>query len=758
MRVASTTLLAFVTLAAHACSTPVFQYALERWEADIYEAVVFSSGPLAGEDKKLADALAKDCATCNLTLTLLDANGKLDDEYAKLWQAQGNARLPWLVLRYPTRFEGHQQVWAGPFTRENATALADSPKRKEIVGWFGAGASVVWVLLESGDAEQDRAAAELVERTLKEAEKSITEERAQAEAELEGEEDPRLAAHKPARIAFSTVRLSRSDVQERMLVTLLLQDEAGLQNTRKPAAFPIIGRGRFFDAVTGKEFTAEVLERACAFLCGPCSCEVKEASIGRDLLLAADWDAIVAGEFKDDTLPPAAANPQAPPDVSAPTPQAPAVPPGTLKALHLNVAFVLLTVIALVFFVTAWRTRRVGAFGVVVTLTVIVLGLLTAATYWMPSGQTATAPKSLLVVYCAAGIKPPVEAAAKQYEQEYGVGVHLQYGPSEGLLANIKIAQSGDLYLPGDESYLAEAATSNLVAERVRLAEMRPVIAVRKGNPKRIADTKDFQRDDVRVALASRAAAIGKVTRELLERSGEWPALQKKMETSAATLVEAGTVVEVANNIKLGAVDTGVVWDATVAQYPELEGIVVPLFDPAVQHVCAGVLRCSKQPTTALHFARYLAARDKGAQHFNRLGYKAIDGDPWAEQPEVMLYCDVLLREAVEATLDGFEKREHAQITRVYASSSALAEAVQAGGIPDAYFAGDVAFLKEVQPLFGEALTIASKTDGAATREQALAIGKRCKHPNLVKRLRETLLSAESRARFLAAGFQWKAQ
>src|SRR5437588_11919196 len=62
-----------------------------------------------------------------------------------------------------------------------------------------------------------------------------------------------------------------------------------------------------------------------------------------------------------------------------------------------------------------------------------------------------------LLIYCAAGIRPPVEAAARDYQKEYGVEVQLQYGGSQTLLASIEASKRGDLYLPGDDSYLQTA-------------------------------------------------------------------------------------------------------------------------------------------------------------------------------------------------------------------------------------------------------------------------------------------------------------
>src|SRR5437764_2209378 len=96
----------------------------------------------------------------------------------------------------------------------------------------------------------------------------------------------------------------------------------------------------------------------------------------------------------------------------------------------------------------------------------VVLAALVGVLLWNPR----TFDRRPLTVYCAAGVRGPVEAAAQEYEAEYGVPVHLTYGGSETLLANIEVGKRGDLYVPGDDSYLDQARARGLVDEDIPLA------------------------------------------------------------------------------------------------------------------------------------------------------------------------------------------------------------------------------------------------------------------------------------------------
>jgi molybdate transport system substrate-binding protein len=311
----------------------------------------------------------------------------------------------------------------------------------------------------------------------------------------------------------------------------------------------------------------------------------------------------------------------------------------------------------------------------------------------------APASRRPLIVYCAAGLKPPVEATARAYEMAYGVAVQLQYGGSGTLLSNLRVAGKGDLFVAADESYLRMGQTNHVVAEIIPLSEMAPVIAVPKGNPKGIHSLADLLR--VKVAMANPdAAAIGKMTRELLTRAGQWTELEKRVR------VFKPTVNDVANDVKLGTVDAGIVWDATARQYPELDMVSVEPLNAGVEKVGVGVLTSCAQPAAALHFARYLGAPGKGLAEFGRYGYRPIPGDTWSERPEVVLFSGGVNRMAIEPTVEHFEKREGARVVRVYNGCGILVSQMKSGQHPDAYFACDVSFMREVTNLFSSPLNL----------------------------------------------------
>jgi molybdenum ABC transporter molybdate-binding protein len=338
-------------------------------------------------------------------------------------------------------------------------------------------------------------------------------------------------------------------------------------------------------------------------------------------------------------------------------------------------------------------------------LSIVAAAALVALLWWAPARPARSKPGQPLLVYCAAGLKAPVEQVAHEYERLFGGAIQLQYGGSGTLLSNLRVTGRGDLFLAADQSYLDLARASNLLAEIIPLAHMIPVIAVPKGNPRQVRGVAELLRPGLRIGLANPdAAAIGKVTRDLLQKAGVWAALEKQ------TTVFKPTVNDVANDIKLGAVDAGILWDATVGQYPELQGVAVPELVPGRQAVAIGVLRSSTQPTAALRFARYLGARDKGLKVFASAGFRPADGDLWAAAPEVVLYSGGLNRLGVEQAIQRFELREGARVARVYNGCGILVAQLKAGQRPDAFLACDVSYLRDVRDMFSDATEI-SETD-----------------------------------------------
>lgn len=338
---------------ANACTIPVFRYALERWTPSPYELVVFHRGELGDTHQALIDSLEN--PGVNLHVRTLDVSGKLGSEDAALWKAHGAAALPHALLRFPDSDVGAPLVWAGPLDRSVIPQQLDSPVRRTVARRIISGESAVWVLIESGDKTADDKLAKELETALRSLETSLT----LPEIDPDG---PQLRSALPLKIAFSVVRLSRADAAESALLAQFKQVDPRHAESSEALVIPVIGRGRAVAVLPASRFSAQVLENFARFVCGECSCEIKEQNPGIDLLMTADWESIFAPGSVQTAEPTtgivAGSSVPIPPGVA--NPPADHIVPRTVRATRywILVSTVVAGLVVLLSFAAALRARR----------------------------------------------------------------------------------------------------------------------------------------------------------------------------------------------------------------------------------------------------------------------------------------------------------------------------------------------------------------------------------------------------------------
>ena len=147
--------------------------------------------------------------------------------------------------------------------------------------------------------------------------------------------------------------------------------------------------------------------------------------------------------------------------------------------------------------------------------------LVIAIVYLMLRGGGQGENIGELHLYCAANMRRPIEELAKNYFEKYKVTIEADYDGSGSLLGKLQTEargsskeKRGDLYLAADDSYIIKAREKGLVAESLPVAYMRPVIAVRKGNPKKIRSAEDLLGEGLKVAVCNPdQAAVGRSAR-----------------------------------------------------------------------------------------------------------------------------------------------------------------------------------------------------------------------------------------------------
>jgi len=257
---------------ACACNIPVFRYALERWQEDRYEFVVFGDA-----DAAIGDA---DGTPANWNVVHYDPAPHDERDMVEIARLAADAG-PYGVLRSP-KLQGVRRVlWQGRLSDFDRAAAINSPARSELSERLLAGHSAVWLVVGDPADQRVQATQELLETALERLENSLP---LPDGIDLPGSE---VYSEVPLTLWFSALVVDPNAAEERQFVDQIYGN-SGLDETG-PVVVPVFGRGRALEVIPIERVDVALVEQISAFLSGACSCQVKEQNPGFDLLLAVDW-------------------------------------------------------------------------------------------------------------------------------------------------------------------------------------------------------------------------------------------------------------------------------------------------------------------------------------------------------------------------------------------------------------------------------------------------------------------------------------
>lgn len=348
-------------------------------------------------------------------------------------------------------------------------------------------------------------------------------------------------------------------------------------------------------------------------------------------------------------------------------------------------------------------------------ISVAVIGLVSYAIFQVTRKQSVSESSSAnpnvkpLTILCAAGMKKAVLEVKDAYEKEFGLPVNLTYGSSGQLEGQLRIhAQGGisqaDLFIPADESFSMRTRREGLTSETLHLAEFRVVLAL-SPNPDTTPETIDeLLSSGLAYTLCDPKAGAGQKTMESLVRTGQWDEVRQRAKAVFPTVTEAANAIKTSDNIQ-----AGFIWNSVARQFG-LEFIELSELQGSNALITVNVVSSSTQPTRALHFARYLTAPDRGIPAFEKHFFDTRPGDPWSDQPEILVFAGGVNRDAVDETIREFESREGCVVQVQYAGCGTLVGNIQTGsaGVPNVFLTCDASYMDKVGNLFGDAANVSS--------------------------------------------------
>jgi hypothetical protein len=299
---------------AMACNIPVFRYALERWRPDACEVIVFHEGELkpdelsalaklegSGAGKQDGTGAGAEEERPNVKLIRSRIGDDPDARNRAIWESMKGSdgvRLPYVVVRTVVSDKRAVNSWHGPLDQFEPSRLLDSPIRRELSRRLLGGHAVVWLLIKSPDASKTAKAKGLLTEELKKLSRTVEFPEGLG---LPGSE---LYAEVPLLMEFSLLEVDPNDPAESFLMGLFRGFHPEASEQGQPLLVPVFGRGRALEVIPGDRLDGELIGDLTRYLCGACSCQVKEQNPGFDLLVSTAWDRELFGE-EGETPPPA---------------------------------------------------------------------------------------------------------------------------------------------------------------------------------------------------------------------------------------------------------------------------------------------------------------------------------------------------------------------------------------------------------------------------------------------------------------------
>ena len=219
-------------------------------------------------------------------------------------------------------------------------------------------------------------------------------------------------------------------------------------------------------------------------------------------------------------------------------------------------------------------------------------------------------------LYAGAGLQKGITKLIAAFKADTGIVVDPDFGGSGIILTRVQMNKDGDLFMPGDVSWVQILQDkTGQVESMTPISYFVPVIVVAEGNPKNIRTVEDFYRKDVSVGLGrADACQVGKISTKILSNYG--------LDRSSLEHKESLTVNEIGVWVKMKDVDTGIVWDAIAANMSDsLDKISIPADKNFISKIVVGLLKESKNKPAAQKFIDFMKS-DKGQQILNDNGYQ----------------------------------------------------------------------------------------------------------------------------------------
>ncbi len=233
--------------------------------------------------------------------------------------------------------------------------------------------------------------------------------------------------------------------------------------------------------------------------------------------------------------------------------------------------------------------------------------------------EPESSPQRELLIYSGMTMIQPLQEISALIEQDEHCRIKITYGGSGHILKSVKVNQIGDLFFPGDKSYIDGLQEQGIITESVQVGYNEAGFFVQPGNPKQItSDLRQLQNRQLHVVIGSRkAGAIGRETEKILRQAGIYQEVLNNalyLTTDSKGLAQA---------IMKQDADLVLNWKATnylSENIGKMEFVALPPEYSERQLLVMGLLTYSQHPQLARKIMQ-LAASEVGQSIFRKYGF-----------------------------------------------------------------------------------------------------------------------------------------
>lgn len=230
-------------------------------------------------------------------------------------------------------------------------------------------------------------------------------------------------------------------------------------------------------------------------------------------------------------------------------------------------------------------------------------------------GWSALSAAAQLHMYAGAGLREPVQAVVRAFEQQTGHRVSVEYGGSGQIMTRFTLTRRGDLFLPGSADYITRLREQGQVAFSAPLVLHTPVMVVRKASAGKVSTLEQLAHSSLKIGMGdAQAIALGRSGAALLAASGYEQALRDRV------VVQTTTIKQLLLYLLNGDVDAAVIGRADAIRHQhQLRILPTPAGVPQEVATIA-VLNTSNAPRAAEALAQYFVS-PPGIKAFTDRGY-----------------------------------------------------------------------------------------------------------------------------------------